>query len=1024
MRIQGPASVAAPMNLALLGGGSAHTAAGVSASGLQSLRDHADRMMQQQRADAKNKEELVNQLKLKQAELQRLSTSLASQTGRNSELEAKLKQGDARTQELAQKMAQLTSLHDVLLESVHKSKRELEENKEAAAALDALAKGQDNAIQDLLGKYEALVAEKSRLAAHFEEVDARAKEARMQLAQATDREKALQADLDKSRDEVTDLGKQMEQMHSREANLESKAAIAARELSQAHARIDKEVAAVRHELETKASKQVSLFETEMKSKEDALQQATAAAQDFKASLAALEAEHRHLNAKLQASREEEGNLANKLAAEAARSCELQKKLGKTETKIQELQKEMQEAQARLHEANLRCTDLEAQVAAGVSSHRELQEKLAAEESSRQTAIDDAVAAYATTQMELESQIGVLRQKVEEAESQAHAAQQALQDAKAQASEEQEKLQQLLREADEANKAAQEELVSTKQAAIEAQAEFAAKLESHTGASAKLQVQRAVEQNNKQAQKALDDAKKKNAAEMKKVQAELKELQAAVGAAQKQEAEAHAALVQQQARAEAELQEALEKSNADNQAAVAAAVLAAKQVLSADLVQQHKAELARQAQKAVDDMAAERLAWERKVKAQTDLLRAQSTEQLEGLKLELDKRAAEDVRAIAEELAALHEQVEKGTQEYSRQAAAAMQAQLNDREACIKALQEDLHSQRVELVDLRQQLVVATEGEKGSTAAQQHMVEQKAAEAAQLREEVKEREQDLKGMQRQLELEQQKSRDLKKQLSEREQLPQAAVGGQLLQPRSKAEELQLKQVLNKKPPPPPSFYNKAPTEERDKEARRYTDVDDTDNESEAGPTPSTQGGGIFGLFKGTTPQNYKQQPGAAAAKRIKIDAAPSRPTIAPGPPDMQPSGSGKRSLFGGLKSKPAATAGGFAVPKASTAPSTKLEQEILGGGSQGMSHPVAQIGSSSNTFKNNRAEPLAELFPHNAGAVSGGGFMMLPKGGMAEGGKKSASSSKARGGGSRLKSLGSQPAGAKAPKGGLRGLFDG
>eukprot|EP00983_Pelagomonas_calceolata_P094327 1157877-Pelagomonas_calceolata.AAC.6 len=55
MRIQGPASVAAPMNLALLGGGSAHTAAGVSASGLQSLRDHADRMMQQQRADAKNK---------------------------------------------------------------------------------------------------------------------------------------------------------------------------------------------------------------------------------------------------------------------------------------------------------------------------------------------------------------------------------------------------------------------------------------------------------------------------------------------------------------------------------------------------------------------------------------------------------------------------------------------------------------------------------------------------------------------------------------------------------------------------------------------------------------------------------------------------------------------------------------------------------------------------------------------------------------------------------------------------------
>eukprot|EP00983_Pelagomonas_calceolata_P073032 1151980-Pelagomonas_calceolata.AAC.4 len=48
----------------------------------------------------------------------------------------------------------------------------------------------------------------------------------------------------------------------------------------------------------------------------------------------------------------------------------------------------------------------------------------------------------------------------------------------------------------------------------------------------------------------------------------------------------------------------------------------------------------------------------KVKAQTDLLRAQSTEQLEGLKLELDKRAAEDVRAIAEELAALHEQVEK------------------------------------------------------------------------------------------------------------------------------------------------------------------------------------------------------------------------------------------------------------------------------------------------------------------------------------------------------------------------------
>jgi mannitol-specific phosphotransferase system IIBC component len=34
--------------------------------------------------------------------------------------------------------------------------------------------------------------------------------------------------------------------------------------------------------------------------------------------------------------------------------------------------------------------------------------------------------------------------------------------------------------------------------------------------AKLQVQKAVEQNNKQAQKALEDAKKKNAAEIKKV----------------------------------------------------------------------------------------------------------------------------------------------------------------------------------------------------------------------------------------------------------------------------------------------------------------------------------------------------------------------------------------------------------------------------------------------------------------------------------------------------------------------------
>jgi hypothetical protein len=54
-----------------------------------------------------------------------------------------------------------------------------------------------------------------------------------------------------------------------------------------------------------------------------------------------------------------------------------------------------------------------------------------------------------------------------------------------------------------------------------------------------------------------------------------------------------------------------------------------------------------------------------------------------------------------------------------------------------------------------------------------------------------------------------------------------------------------------------------------EARRYADVDETDNESEGGPTPSTQGGGIFGLFKGSTPQN-KQQP--AAAKRLKVKEA--------------------------------------------------------------------------------------------------------------------------------------------------------
>ncbi|KAF5831568.1 hypothetical protein DUNSADRAFT_12948 [Dunaliella salina] len=296
-----------------------------------------------------------------------------------------------------------------------------------------------------------------------------------------------------------------------------------------------------------------------------------------------------------------------------------------------------------------------------------------------------------------------------------------------------------------------------------------------------------------------------------------------------------------------------------------------------------------------------------------------------------------------------------------------------------------------------------------------MVEQSTAEAARLHEEVKQREQDLKGMQKQLEMEQQESRDLRKQLREREQLPQAAVGGQLLQPRAKAEEVQGKQIPGKKPPPP-SFYDKAPVEERNKETRRYTDVDDTDNESEAGPTPSTQGGGIFGLFKGSTPQTYKQQPGAA--KRIKMDLAPPRPTFAPGPPDMLPSGSGKRSLFGGLKSKPTVTAGGLAVPKTSTGLSAKMEQ------TQGMPPPAAQTGSASNIFKDKRAEPAAPLVPNNAGAKSGGGSVMLPKGGAAEGGRKSANSSKPRGGGSRLKSLGSHPSGAKAPQGGLRGLFDG
>eukprot|EP00967_Tisochrysis_lutea_P131095 scaffold227528_cov18-Tisochrysis_lutea.AAC.1 len=64
------------------------------------------------------------------------------------------------------------------------------------------------------------------------------------------------------------------------------------------------------------------------------------------------------------------------------------------------------------------------------------------------------------------------------------------------------------------------------------------------------------------------------------------------------------------------------------------------------------------------------------------------------------------------------------------------------------LQAPTHNCNVRVMSMHAQ-VVATEGEKGSTAAQQHMVEQKAAEAAQLREEVKEREQDLKGMQRQV-----------------------------------------------------------------------------------------------------------------------------------------------------------------------------------------------------------------------------------------------------------------------------------
>lgn len=55
-----------------------------------------------------------------------------------------------------------------------------------------------------------------------------------------------------------------------------------------------------------------------------------------------------------------------------------------------------------------------------------------------------------------------------------------------------------------------------------------------------------------------------------------------------------------------------------------------------------------------------------------------------------------------------------------------------------------------------------------------------------------------------------------------------------------------------------------------EPRRYADVDDTDNESEGVHAPSTQGGagGIFGLFKGSTPQNYKQP----APKRAKASEA--------------------------------------------------------------------------------------------------------------------------------------------------------
>ncbi len=62
---------------------------------------------------------------------------------------------------------------------------------------------------------------------------------------------------------------------------------------------------------------------------------------------------------------------------------------------------------------------------------------------------------------------------------------------------------------------------------------------------------------------------------------------------------------------------------------------------------------------------------RKLKVESALLGAKATEQLESLKLELAKKAAQDLHSIAEELAAIHEQMDKVSEDAYKAAPCAL-----------------------------------------------------------------------------------------------------------------------------------------------------------------------------------------------------------------------------------------------------------------------------------------------------------------------------------------------------------------